>query len=78
MYNVLGNKPTLAELRQLWSEYPQGTRVECVYCNDWLAPIDSGTQGTVRCVDDMGTIHVDWDNGRCLGFVFNEDILKKI
>jgi hypothetical protein len=32
-------------------------------------PIPPGTEGTVIKVDDMGTLHVKWDNGRSLGIV---------
>ncbi len=35
-----------------------------------------GTKGTVRHVDDIGTIHVGWDTGSGLGVVFGEDIIK--
>jgi len=36
-------------------------------------PIEPGTKGTVRIVDDMGTVHCDFDNGRRLGLVPGED-----
>ena len=36
-------------------------------------PVESGTEGTITCVDDMGTIHVKWDNGRTLGLCRDED-----
>lgn len=29
-------------------------------------------------VDDIGTIHVKWDKGSCLGVVFDEDSCRKI
>ena len=32
-------------------------------------PIDSGLEGTIDRVDDMGTIHVNWDDGRRLGVI---------
>lgn len=48
--------------------YPQGTRIELIYMEDEQA-VPSGTKGTVRLVDDMGTIHMDWDNGRTLGII---------
>lgn len=31
--------------------------------------LEPGTLGTVRLIDDAGTIHVDWDNGGTLGMV---------
>lgn len=41
-------------------------------------PVEPGTRGTVRVVDDMGTIHMDWDNGRSLGLVPGEDSFRKL
>ena len=39
---------------------------------------DTGLKGTVSCVDDTGTIHVDWDNGSHLGIVYGEDSCRKL
>lgn len=58
--------------------YPPGTRIELICMNDPFAPVPSGTRGTVRAVDDMGTIFPDWDNGRSLGVVPGEDIFRKL
>ena len=52
--------------------YPAGTRV-IVYSMSDPRPIPCGTAGTVNHVDDMATIHVDWDNGRRLGLIVGED-----
>jgi len=49
-----------------------GKRIKCVLMNDEY-PVESGTEGTITGVDDMGTIHVKWDNGRTLGLVREED-----
>lgn len=56
-------------------QYPKGARVELVEMNDVQAP-PVGTQGTVTGVDDIGTIHVQWDNGSHLGVVFGKDTCK--
>lgn len=56
----------------LKTQYKIGTRIKLHFMED-PNPIKPGTTGTVRCVDDMGTIHVDWDNGRRLGLIPNED-----
>lgn len=58
--------------------YPPGTRIELICMNDPFAPVPSGTRGTVRAVDDMGTIFPDWDNGRSLGVVPGEDVFRKL
>ena len=58
--------------------YPPGTRVELISMDNDPRPIESGTHGTVRVVDDMGTIHVEWDNGRRLGLIPGEDSFRKL
>ena len=57
--------------------YPEGTRVWLV-CMDDVQAAPVGTEGTVFSVDDMGTVHVRWDNGSTLGAVFGEDIIQKV
>lgn len=37
-----------------------------------------GTRGTVNYVDDLGTIHMKWDNGRTLGICPQEDSFRKL
>lgn len=64
-------------LEALRKNYPVGTRVKLVKMDDIQAP-PPGTEGTVLHVDDMGTIHVRWDNGSGLGVAFGEDICTKI
>ena len=41
-------------------------------------PISSGTKGSVICVDDMGTLHCKFDNGRSLGMCPEVDSFHKI
>ena len=57
--------------------YPTGTRVKLVEMNDIQAP-PIGTLGTVIYVDDIGTIHIKWDNGSTLGAAYPEDRVTKI
>ena len=60
------------QIESLREKYPQGARVELVRMEDPQAP-PVGTKGTVIAVDDIGTIHVKWDNGSTLGVVLGED-----
>ena len=59
----------------LRERYPKGTRVELIRMEDIQAP-PVGTRGTVTAVDDMGTIHVRWDNGSSLGVAYGADACK--
>ena len=69
-------KETLERLRR---EYPVGCRVELTMMNDpYRTDLVPGCRGTVRFVDDMGTIHVSWDIGSSLSVVYGEDACKII
>ena len=54
-------------------QYPSGTRIRLNSMEDPYAPIAPGTEGVVDFVDDIGTIHMKWNNGRSLGIVPGED-----
>lgn len=66
-----------AEIESIKAMYPIGTRVRLVSMDDIQAP-PVGTEGTVFHVDDMGTIHIHWDNGSSLGAVYGEDVISKV
>ena len=51
----------------------KGKRIELIYTSDPYTDLKPGDRGTVDFVDDMGTIHVNWDNGSTLGLVPGED-----
>lgn len=58
--------------------YPLGTRIELISMKDPYAPVTSGTRGTVKFVDSMGTIFPEWDNGRTLVVVPGDDSFRKL
>lgn len=64
-------------LQSLRERFPQGTRVELVKMDDPQAP-PIGTKGTVKGVDDIGSIMVAWDSGGSLSVAYGEDICRKI
>ena len=68
------NKDTVERIRR---DYPAGTRVELVQMDDVLAP-PIGTKGTVKDVDDTGSLLMRWDNGSGLNVVYGEDIVRKV
>lgn len=61
------------KIEYLKNKYPAGTRIELQFMDDPYHPVPSGTLGTVDHVDDIGTIHMSWDNGQSLGLVEGED-----
>ena len=66
-------------LQALREQYPAGTRVELVHMDDpFNTKLTPGCRGTVRVVDDIGTIHVRWDCGSGLGIVYGEDVCRKV
>ena len=69
--------PSKELVESLRKRYPVGCRVELVRMDDPQAP-PVGTKGTVRGVDDIGSVMVAWDNGSGLNVVFGEDEIKKL
>ena len=65
-------------VQRMKDTYPPGTRIELDFMGDDPRPIAPGTKETVRIVDDMGTVHCDFDNGRRLGLVPGEDAFHPI
>ena len=59
-------------INRLRKQYPEGTKVKLIWMNDYEAP-PKGTIGEVIYIDDMGTIHVNWENGSSLGLVPRAD-----
>ena len=67
------NQPSREAIQYLKKKFPVGTRIVCNYCSDPYRPIEAGTKGTVQVVDDMGTVHCNFDNGRRFGLIYCED-----
>ena len=64
--------------KDLKERYPRGTRIMLLSMGDDPRPIERGTRGTVRFVDDLATVHCDFDNGRSLGLAYGEDRYRKL
>ena len=57
--------------------YPVGCKVELHFMDDPFAP-PSGTVGEVMFVDDIGQIHVKWENGSSLALISSVDSFSKV
>lgn len=53
-----------------------GDLVVLVHSADPFTALQPGATGTVRRVDDAGTVHVQWDDGHRLGMVPDVDDLR--
>lgn len=57
--------------------YPAGTRVQLLKMED-PSPVPIDMLGTVEDVDDIGSLIVQWDNGRQLHVLHGIDEVEKI
>lgn len=70
---------TEKSLNKIKEKYPEGSRIELVSMDDPYSKLKAGDKGTVKFVDDAGTVHITWDNGSSLGAcVLDGDIIKRI
>lgn len=58
--------------------YPSGTRIVLNSMGNDPRPVESGTRGTVAVVDDIGTVHCNFDSGRNLGLIEGEDDFRAL
>ena len=74
----MNNFPSKSTVERLRTEYPEGTRIALVNMDDPYSKLQPGDRGTVKSVDDAGTIHVAWDCGSGLGIAYGEDSCRKL
>ena len=70
--------PSKEVVESLRNEYPEGTRLSLISMEDPYSKLLPGDRGTVKHVDDGGTIHMSWDRGGSLGLVYGEDSFRKL
>ena len=68
--------PSRETVERLRKQYPVGCRVELLKMDDPQAP-PIGTKGTVRYIDDIGSLGIAWDNGSGLSAAYGEDIVRR-
>lgn len=69
--------PSRETVEGIRKKYPAGTRVELIRMDDAQAP-PIGTKGTVKGVDDTGSLLMRWDNGSGLNVIYGEDLVRKL
>ncbi len=56
----------VAELKE---KYKPGDRIRCLHLESDAFVVPEGMEGTVKCVDDLGSIVVVWDNKKELALL---------
>lgn len=51
----------------------EGDRVRLLQLAESSELVKSGDEGVVDLIDDLGTVHVRWDNGASLGLIPRRD-----
>ena len=70
--------PSRSQVEAIRKNYPPGMRIVLNNMNDPYSPVESGTRGTLRYVDDCGQLGVAWDNGRSLSLVPGVDSYRRL
>jgi len=73
-----GGFPSKETVQRIRAEFSPGTRVELIRMDDPYAALKPGDQGTVSFVDDIGTVHINWDCGSSLGAAYGADMIRKL
>lgn len=64
-------------VKEVKEKFLVGSRIRLLKMDDIQAP-KKGTEGTVKGVDDLGSILVGWDNGSSLSVIYGVDLVEKI
>ena len=70
--------PPRSVVERLRDHYPKDARVELICMDDPYSKLKPGDKGTVITVDDIGTVHIAWDNGSSLGAAYGADRIRRI
>lgn len=64
---------TYWEIQQIKKKYTEGTKIELIKMYDYINPVPTGTKGVVERVDDIGAIHIIWENDSKMSLIADVD-----
>ena len=70
--------PNKNYLEQLRKQYPVGTKIRLISMRNEKYPILPGTIGEVTHIDDLGSIHMKWQNGSSIALIPEVDSFKVV
>lgn len=68
----MSDKYKTALLESFW-KLKKGDRIKLISTDDPHTKLQSGDLGTVHRIDNLGTLHVNWDSGSNLGLIPSRD-----
>ena len=63
---------TRREINAIKRHFKPNTRIKLDHTDDPKS-VPDGTMGTIKYIDDMGQIHVTWDNGSSIALIVGLD-----
>ena len=70
--------PDKKYIEQLRKKYPVGTKIQLISMRDEKYPVLPGTVGEVTHIDDLGSVHVKWQNGSSLALIPEVDSFRVV
>ena len=70
--------PSKSYLEQLRKQYPKRTKLQLLSMRNEKYPVLPGTVGEVTHIDDVGSIHMRWENGSSLALIPEVDSFKAV
>ena len=70
--------PNKAYLEQLRKQYPKRTKLQMITMRNEKYPVPPGTFGEVTHIDDIGNIHVRWQNCSSLAIIPEVDSFRVV
>ena len=65
------------KVERIKATYPQGTKIKLI-CMEGEPQMPAGLVGEVTFVDDMGQLHMKWENGSSLAINYDHDAYETI
>jgi len=72
------NFPTKEQVELVRQNYPKSTRIEVTHIDDPYSKLTAGSRGSVKFIDNTGSLFCDFDNGEHIGLLYGIDEYRKM
>lgn len=70
--------PVKLDVAEIKNKYKAGMKIRLIKMYDYIAPISPLTTGFIEHIDDIGTLHILWEDGKRLGLIPGVDEFEVI